>query len=430
MPDESIESLLDSAASGDRAALSEIWTRYHPLALRAARQCANPSDQDDAAALGLQKALAKISTLHTRNDAVWRSYLYKCVKSSAATLRQRDTDTLYVEPEYEDPDWTEADARAKFAQALLNELSPTDRETADALLAHDTPDHAAAALGIKVNALYFRRRKMRETIHASLEKICVPEGTPLECATFRRGLAASKRGELPRTLIAHASSCHECWELEHQRRWALDAFAPAGKSLSVIFAIVTGWALAARHRFGQHPFATAAGASVVIATATVLSVSAPHIAPRVQTAPIVAVTTTTTTPPPSTTTTTTPPPTTTTTTTITAITTPPPSPTTTTRPPVVVPALSDTISASYSAAVSLPGHSFEFTARVAAESRTPQGVVSWSIGSTTGTATLSSSGSAQWSWTPTSAGTYTCSVSYGSTNGYPSSSTTINVVVS
>ena len=172
------EALLDRFASGDRAALEELFCRYRGAAYRVAhRLLGNEADALDAVQDGFVKVLAKLSGFEQRSS--FKTWLLRVISNAALDLgRQRGRRDAFASATestngqarslvWEDPTFglEQADLRRLLDEALAT-LPDSQRQAfilhVDAELSYrEVADTLGISIGTVMSRLYYARQKLR-----------------------------------------------------------------------------------------------------------------------------------------------------------------------------------------------------------------------------------------------------------------------------
>jgi RNA polymerase sigma-70 factor (ECF subfamily) len=179
-PIPSDDELLERFAAGQRAALQELFCRYHQPAYRVAyRLLGNEADALDAVQDGFVKALTHLSGFQGRSS--FKTWLLRVVSNAALDLGRsrgrRETMSLNAGPAGEavharlltldetSQGLDRADLRAQLDQAL-GLLSSVQRQTfvlyAEAGLSYrEVSEAMGTSIGTVMSRLYYARQKLR-----------------------------------------------------------------------------------------------------------------------------------------------------------------------------------------------------------------------------------------------------------------------------
>jgi len=179
--------LLELAASGDRAALDDLFLRYRSVAYRVAyRLLGREADALDAVQDGFVKALTNLDRF--RGNSSFKTWLLRIVSNAALDLgRQRKRDArLPLAPPGDHPDrfgpadlpppdteLTRADLRRRIDSAL-NRLPESQRQTfvlhVDGGLSYrEVAESMGISIGTVMSRLFYARQKLKTLLADQIE---------------------------------------------------------------------------------------------------------------------------------------------------------------------------------------------------------------------------------------------------------------------
>lgn len=219
-----MESVVERAKKGDRAALEEVLAEIAPQVHRfGLRMCKNGHDADDV----LQETLLAV-TKHL-GDFEGRSSLSSWVFTLARTacarrrrgLKNRPPESEEGRPEAPDPA-PSPEARAadqELRDAINVALSALPEEHREVILLRDveglSAPEAAEALEISVDALKSRLHRAREGLRRALKPLLEPAGpAPTDCPDIVAMWSKKLEGDLSQTdcgaMEQHIKGCPTC----------------------------------------------------------------------------------------------------------------------------------------------------------------------------------------------------------------------------
>ena len=230
--------LLDRARTGDEAALSELYVRHRPAALRLARSYGNRADAEDLVNGAFERVLAALRRGHGPTEA-FRPYLFVTVRRLAANRAAAGGDaTLDEVPEAiaaaDDPSVIDLTDRHLVAEAFASLPDRWQTVLWHTAIEGRRPHEVARATGMPANTVAVLAHRARERLRQTYLQAHVGEASPPACVATRSNLGGYVRGTVPRRSRAavegHLAGCEPCRaltaELQDVNRLLARAVAP------------------------------------------------------------------------------------------------------------------------------------------------------------------------------------------------------------
>ena len=239
------EQLAGRAATGDDAAFTTLYERYHGPLLGYTRSILlDAEDARDATQNALESALRALPGRDTSRPL--RPWLYKIAHNEAITIMRRRRPqselTTALEPTVPGPE-VQAEERGRLAQ-LVEDLGTLPERQRGALVMRElnglSYDEIGDALGLTNEAARRAVFDARSSLHAALD------GRATACVSVRRSISDGDRRSLrARGMRAHLRSCNDCASFQRAigaRRTDLHALAGWVSGAAVLGALGAGGA--------------------------------------------------------------------------------------------------------------------------------------------------------------------------------------------
>jgi RNA polymerase sigma factor (sigma-70 family) len=237
------EALAGRAASGNDAAFSELYERYHGPLLGYTRSILRDAeDARDATQNALENAFRALPARD--KNLPLRPWLYKIAHNEAISIMRRRRPQTELAPELEPtvpgPE-VDAEHRGRLSQ-LVDDLQSLPERQRGALVMRElnglSYDEIGTALGLSNEAARRAVFDARSALHAAAD------GRATECVSVRHSISDGDRRSLrARGIRAHLRSCDDCASFERSigaRRADLHLLAPWMSGAAVMGALGLG----------------------------------------------------------------------------------------------------------------------------------------------------------------------------------------------